>query len=110
MVRDKARLLKRKPQVMQQRADIMAIVEDAKLAPDQHADYDRVPTGRLTAHHEWTGLDQLHQAFFLPGRQLLWATTAVPVDQAVQAAQQKSFLPVIETRRAEAPPCTQDGN
>src|SRR5438552_12431844 len=33
MVRHKARLLERKPQVVQQRADIMAIVEDTKLTP-----------------------------------------------------------------------------
>src|SRR5439155_25036055 len=44
MIRHKTGLLERKSHVGQPRADILAIVEDAKLAPDQHADQDRVPT------------------------------------------------------------------
>src|SRR5215472_4541582 len=77
MIRHKTGLLERKSQVVQQRADIMAIVEDTKFAPDQHADHDRVPTGRLQAHHQWASLDQLHQAFFLAGGQLFWTPAAV---------------------------------
>src|SRR5215470_2392749 len=107
MVRDKTRLLKRKAQVVQQCTHIMTVIEDAKLAPDQHADEDRVPTGRLTAHDERTGLDQLHQAFLLSRSQLWGAATTVTVDQAVQATQQKGLLPGIETRRAEAPALAQ---
>src|SRR5262249_54678550 len=48
MVRDKARLLKRKPQVVEQRTHIMTVIEYAKLAPHQHPNQDRVPTGRPT--------------------------------------------------------------
>src|SRR4029453_8768714 len=81
----------------------MAIEEDAKLTPNQHADQDGVPTGRLKAYHHGAGLDQLYQALFLSGRQLLWATTAVPIDQAVHAAQHERLLPVIETGRAQPP-------
>src|SRR5215813_9576213 len=102
MVRDKTRLLKRKAQVVQQCTHIMTVVEDAKLAPDQHADEDGVPTGRLKANDERTGLDQLHQAFLVPRSQLWGAATTVTVDQAVHAAQQKGLLPGIETRRAES--------
>src|SRR5712691_889874 len=107
MIRHKTGLLKRKPHIVQQCTDIMAIVEDAKLPPDQHADQDRVPTGRLTAHHQRTGLDQLHQAVFLAGRQLLWAPTTVSGDQAVQAAQEKGLLPVVETGYTEPPALAQ---
>src|SRR4030095_14205395 len=49
MIRYKTGLLERKPHVVEQRADIMAIEEDAKLTPNQHADQDGVPTGRLKA-------------------------------------------------------------
>src|SRR5713101_6493036 len=48
MVRHKAGLLKRKPQVVQQRTHILAVVEQAKLPPDQHPDEHGGPTGRLT--------------------------------------------------------------
>src|SRR5262245_27221079 len=60
MVRHKACLLKRDPQVVQQRTDILPIVEHAKLPPDQHPEEDRGPTGRLTAHHLRASLQQLH--------------------------------------------------
>jgi hypothetical protein len=40
MIGHKARLLKGKAQVMEQRTHIMPIVEHAKLAPDQHPDED----------------------------------------------------------------------
>src|SRR5262249_49315690 len=103
MVGHKACLLKGKAQVVQQCRDIMPIIEDAKLAPDQHSDEDRVPTGRLKPHHEWPGLDQFDQALLLPRRPLRPAATPVTIDQAVHAAQKKGLLPVIETRRAEAP-------
>src|SRR5438132_14179835 len=110
MVRHKARLLKRKPQIVQQCRHVLAVVEHAKLAPDQHPDDDRVPTVRLKAHHEWPSLAQLDQAFLLPRSQLWSAATTVTVDQAVHAAEQKGLLPVIETRRAEAPALAQRRN
>src|SRR5262249_5312319 len=103
MVRDKARPLKRKAQVVQQRTRIMPIVEHDKLAPDQDPDEDRVPTGCLTTYHAGPGLDQLDQACLVPRSQLRRAATTVTVDQAVHAAQQKGLLPGIKTRRAEAP-------
>src|SRR5215468_10941911 len=96
MVRDKACLLKRKAQVVQHRTHIMLIVEHAKLAPDQDPDEDRVPTGCLTTYHEWSGLDQLAQAFFLPRRQLWRTATTTTVGQTVHATQQKGLLPGIE--------------
>src|SRR5262249_55744836 len=107
MVRDKARLLKRKPQVVEQRTHIMTVIEDAKLAPNQHPDQDRVPTGRLQAHDEWAGLKQRDQAFPLRGGQLLWAPPAMAIDQAVHAPQQKGLPPVVETGGAEAPAVTE---
>src|SRR6516162_1736766 len=107
MVRDKTRLLKRKAQVMQQRTHILAIVEDAKLAPDQHAEEDRGPTGGLTAHHEWTGLNELNEAFFLPRRQLRSATTTMVINQTVHSLQHKGLTPLVETGGAEAPSFTE---
>ena len=107
MFRDQTRLLKRRAEVVQQCTPIMTVVEDANLAPAQHADEDRVPTGRLPAHDERTGLEQLHQAFLLLRRQLRGRPLTVPVDQAGQAVQQKGLLPGIETRRAEAPALAQ---
>src|SRR5262245_60179076 len=84
----------------------MTIVEHPELPPDQHPDEDQVPTGRLTTHHEWPGLEQLDQAFLLPWSQLRSATT-VTVAQAGHTAQQKGLLPVIETGGTEAPALTQ---
>src|SRR6266850_7308377 len=107
MIRHKAGLLKRKPQVVQQRTHILAVVEHAKLPPDQHPDEHGGPTGRLTAHDKWTCLDQLHQALLLPGGQLRAATATMAVDQAVETPQQQGLLPVIETGGAEAPTLTQ---
>src|SRR6266581_3886556 len=107
MVRHKACLLKRKAQVVQQCRHIMTIVQHAKLAPDQHPDEDRVPTGGLKTHHEWPGLEQLDQAFLLPRSQLRSAATTMTIDQAVHTAQQQGLLPVIETRQAEAPALAQ---
>src|SRR5262245_65462008 len=43
MVRHKARLLKRKAQVVQQGTDIVAVVQHPKLTPDQDPDEERVP-------------------------------------------------------------------
>src|SRR4030095_2648753 len=60
MIRHKASLLKRKPQVVQQRTHILAVVEHAKLPPDQHADEHGGPTGRLTAYNEWACVYQLY--------------------------------------------------
>src|SRR5262249_11848087 len=80
MIRHKASLLKRQAQVVQQRTHILAVVEHAELAPDQHPDEDRVPTGCLTAHHEWPCLNQLHQTLLLLGGQLRSAPTALVVD------------------------------
>src|SRR5712664_3752466 len=97
----------RKQTVVPQGRDIMTMGAPTKLAPDQHADADGVPPGRCTTHHQGTSLAQRHQAFFLPGRPRLWATTAVLGDQAVQAAQEQGLLPVRETRRAEAPALAQ---
>ena len=108
MIRHKAGLLKRKPQVVQQRTPILAVVEHAELTPDQHPDEHGGPTGRLAAHDEWTCLDQLHQALLLPGGQLRSATATMTIDQAVNAPQQKGLLPGIETGEAEAPALTQD--
>src|SRR5712692_1061597 len=107
MIGHKASLLKGKAQVVQQRTHILPIVEHAKLAPDQHPDEDRVPTGRLKTHHEWPGLDQFDQACLLSRSQLRSAATPVTIDQAVHAAQQKGLLPVIETSQAEAPALAQ---
>ena len=102
MIRHKSGLLKRKPQVVQQRTHVLAVVEHAELTPDQHPDKDGSPTGRLTAHDERPGVKQRYQAFLLAWGQLRAATAAVTVDQAVYAAQQKGLLPGIETRWAEA--------
>src|SRR5262249_32458896 len=74
MIRHKAGLLERKPQVVQQRTHILTVVEHTELAPDQHSNEDRIPTGRLTAHGERTGVNQLHQAFLRAGGQLRAAT------------------------------------
>jgi hypothetical protein len=86
MIGDKPGFLKRKAQIVQQRTDIVAVVEHAKLPPDQHADEDRIPTGGLEADHQWPGIEQLDQAFFLRRGQLLGSTAAVVVDQAVETA------------------------
>src|SRR5438128_6597903 len=107
MIRHKAGLLKREPQVVQQRTHVLAVVEHAELTPDQHPDEDRVPTGGLKTHHEWPGLDQLDQALLLPRSQLRPAATTMTRDQAVHTAQQQGLLPVIETRQAEAPALAQ---
>src|SRR5882672_11433165 len=96
MIRHKTGLLKRKAQVVQQRTDIMAIVEHPKFTPDQHTNEHTIPTGRLTAYRERTGLNQLDQAFLLFGSQLLGARPTIAVDQAVQAAQYEGLLPGIE--------------
>jgi hypothetical protein len=66
MIRYDTRLVKRQSHVVQQRTHVMAVVEDTKLAPDPHPDEDAIPTGCLTAHHEWTGVNQLHHTFLLP--------------------------------------------
>src|SRR4029450_3439568 len=107
MVGYKACLLKRKAPVVQQGTDIVAVVQHAKLTPDQDSDEDRVPAGRLTPHDLRTGIDELHQAFFLPRGQLRSAPAAMVVDEALQGAQQKGFRQGVETSRAEAPPLTQ---
>src|SRR5215471_9656050 len=107
MIRHKPGLLKGKPQVVEQGTDILAVVEHPKLAPDEHPDEHRVPTSCLTAHDERPSLNQLHQAFFLPGGQFWTATTAMTVDQAVQAVEEKGPLPVVETGGTEAPALTQ---
>src|SRR6516165_600374 len=103
MIRHETRLLKRKPQVVQQRTHIMSVVEHAELTPDQHPQEDGGPTGGLTAHHEWPRLDQRHQAFLLLRRQLRAAPTAMAVNQAVHAAQQEGLTPPREASRAERP-------
>ena len=87
MIRHKAGLLKRKPQVVQQRTHVLAVVEHAKLTPDQHPDQDGGPTGRLTAHDERPGLNQLDQALLLARGQLRPATAAMVGGQAVDATQ-----------------------
>src|SRR5712691_7942062 len=107
MVRHKARLLKRKPYVVQQRTDIMAIVEDTKLAPDQYPDEGGVPTGRLKAHDLWAGLKEFDQPFPLPWGQLRAPATTMVVDQAVHSVQQEVLAPRIEARRAEPPALAQ---
>jgi hypothetical protein len=60
MIGHKAGLLKRKPQVMQQRTHILAVVEHAKLTPDQHPEEHGGPTGCLTTHDKWTCVYQLY--------------------------------------------------
>jgi hypothetical protein len=80
MIRHKTGFLKRKAQVVQQRTDILAIVEHPKFPPDQHTDEHTIPTGRLTAYHERTGLNQLDQALLLFGSQLLGAPSTMAVD------------------------------
>ena len=62
-----------------------------------------MPTGRLKAHHERTGLNELNQAFFLPRRQLCSATTTMVVDQTVHAPQHKGLTPLVDTGGADAP-------
>jgi hypothetical protein len=69
-----------------------------------------VPTGRLTAHAERTGVNQLHQALWLARGQLRAPTAAMTGGQAVHATQQKGLLPGRETRRTEAPALAQHGN
>ncbi len=107
MIRHKAGLLKRKPQVVQQRTHILAVVEHAKLTPDQHPDEHGGPTGRLTAHDEWTCVYQLHEASLLLGGQLRSATAPMAVDQAIETPQQKGLLPAIDAGGAEVPALTQ---
>src|SRR5712692_3500963 len=107
MVRDKTRLLKRKPQIVEQRTHIMAIVEHAELTPDQDAEQDRVPTRCLKADHQWTGLNECDQAFFLVWGQLRSTPTAMLVDEAVHAAEHKGLTPLVETGGAEAPSLTE---
>jgi hypothetical protein len=92
---------------VQQRTHILAVGDHTELTPDQYPDEYGGPTGRLAAHDAWTCLDQLHQALLLPGGELRSATATRPRDPAVDAAQQKGFLPVIETGGAEAPALTQ---
>src|SRR5262249_39049498 len=67
----------------QQRTPILAVVEHAKLPPDQHPDEHGGPTGRLTAHDKWTCVDQLHEAWLLLGGQLRVATATMAVDQLI---------------------------
>jgi hypothetical protein len=107
MIRHKPGLLKGKPQVVEQGTNILAVVEHPELAPDQYPDEHSVPTRCLTAHDEWPSLNQLPQAFFLPGGQLRTATTAMTGDQAVQAVEEKGPLPVVETGCTEAPALAQ---
>jgi hypothetical protein len=77
-------LLKRKAQIVEQRTDIMSVVEHTQLPPDEDADEDRIPTGSLKAYHQRPGIEQLDQAFFLRWGQLLGSTAAVAIDQAVE--------------------------
>src|SRR5262245_61349848 len=107
MIRDKTRLLKRKCQVVQQGTHVLAVVEHAELTPDAHPDQDRGPTGGLTAHDERPGLHQLPQAVFLAWGQLWSAPTAIVIDQAVHAPQQKGLTPLVETGDAEVPSFTE---
>jgi len=103
MIRHQAGLVKRNPQVGQQRTHILAVVEHTKLPPDQPPDEPGGPTGRLTAHDQWTGLNQLAQAFLLLGSQLLGAPSTMAGDHAVQAVEEKGPLPVVETGGTAAP-------
>src|SRR5438309_1525045 len=107
MIRHKAGLLKRKPQVVQQRTHILAVVEHAKLPPDQHTDEHGGPTGCLTAYDEWTCVYQLHQALLLLRGQLRSATATMAVDHAIETPQQKGLLPAIEAGGAEVPALTE---
>src|SRR5262249_45026683 len=107
MVRHKPGFLKRKSQVMEQCTDILPVVEHTELAPDQHPDEDRGPTGGLTSHYLRSSLKQLHQTFLLLGSQLRSATTAMAVVQTLPTLQPKSPLPAVETDGADAPACAQ---
>src|SRR5438874_3665075 len=107
MIRHKQDRLKLKSQVVEQGTDLLAVVEHTGLTPDQYPDADRVPTRALQAHHLWPSLDQLYQAFLLPGGQLRSAPAPWRGDQAVQATQQQGLLPAIDTGWAEAPALTQ---
>jgi hypothetical protein len=107
MIRHQTGLWTRKVPVGQPRTDIMAIGEHATLTPDQHPHQPRCPTGRLQAHHERPGLNQLHQTLLLLGGQLRAATAALAGDQAVQARPQKGPLSVGEPGGAETPALAQ---
>jgi hypothetical protein len=107
MVGHQARLLQRKPHVVEQRPDILAGGEHAALAPAQHPDADRVPTGRLTAAAAWPGLSALDAAFVLLGGQLRSAPTARAGAEAIQAVQPQSLWPVVEAGSTAAPTCGQ---
>src|SRR5439155_9754908 len=107
MIRYKTGLLKRNPQVVEQRTHIMTIVEHPELAPDQHPDEDGVPAGRLTAYHEWSSLNQLDQSFPLLGGQLGLTAPAMVVDQALDPVQQEVLAPPINARGTQAPSCTE---
>ena len=85
----------------------MAIVEDAKLTPDQDPDEDGVPTGRFKAHDLRTGLKEIDQPFPLPWGQLRAAATTMVVDEAVHPVQYEVLAPCIEARRAEPPALAQ---
>ena len=84
MVRDQPGFLKRKAQIVEQCTDIVPVVEHAELPLDEHPDEDRIPTGGLKAHPQGPGIEQLDPAFLLRRGQLLRATAAVAVDQAVE--------------------------
>src|SRR4030095_10744681 len=108
MIRHKTGLLKRKPQVMQQRTHILAVVEHAELPPDQHPDEHGGPTGRLAAYDLRPSLQQLHQAFFLAWSQLWPAPTAMVIGQTVYPMQQERLTPFADVGDADAPVCMWD--
>jgi hypothetical protein len=88
----------------------MPVGEDATLAPDQPADEDGVPTGRLQAHNERTGLNPRDEAVPLLGRPWRGTTTAMGGDHALKATPQDGLWPGRETRRAEAPALADHGS
>src|SRR5207244_5912680 len=87
--------------------DILAIVKHTELTPDQHAEEDRGPTGRLKTHHKRTRLNELNQAFLLPRSQLWSATTTMVIGQTVHSPQHKGLTPLVDTGGAEAPAVTE---
>ena len=73
MIRDKARLLIGKAQIVEQGRKIMRMIQDAKAALDEVLDHRRVPAARGRARSLWAGFDHVGQLASLGFGQLAGA-------------------------------------
>ena len=97
VIRHKARFLKREAQVPQQLADVLFIIQHAKLALDQILDQQPTPTARRITCLLRSGGDQLAQAGLLRLRQLGRTAWRGAIRQTRIALQQKGAQPAIHT-------------